>query len=83
MFCRFKQTFDSVKLNDVITVRGENRVITKHLRIIKELSSNQRTRVKTDLCLTEEVYMFAIQQGDSLSSCLFNIVMDQVIRNVI
>jgi len=64
-------------------ILDQNSVDYQYKRIIQELTSRSRTRIKTSDGLSEEVQInTGIRQGDSFSSTLFNIIMDQTIENI-
>lgn len=82
-FVDFTKAFDRIKLDDVLKSLEKNKIDYKLRRIVKELYTGNKTRIKTKKGLSEEVRMnIGIRQGDSLSPTLFNIVMDQVIKEV-
>lgn len=82
-FVDLEKAFDRVRLNDVITLLKQNNVDKRHISVIRELNSNNKTRIKTSQGLTQGVEVaIGIRQGDSLSPCQFNIIMDQIIRGV-
>lgn len=77
------QAFDRIKLTDVVHVLEEKQISPKIIQIIKTLNTNNKTRIKTNNKLTEEIpTSIGIRQGDSLSPTLFNIIMDKIIDSV-
>lgn len=64
------------------TLRRHN-VNSKYVRIIKDLNTNNKTQVKTNQNLTKEIDVkVGIRQAESLSSTLFNIIMNEIIEEV-
>lgn len=79
-----KQAFDRVRLNDVFHNLRKRGIDEKHIKNIEELNRNNTTKIKIKNSLTEVVPInTGIRQGDSLSPILFNIIMDEIIKNVI
>lgn len=63
------KAFDSVRLKDVIQFIRQKNVNEKHIEIIGEVNSHNRTREKTEHGLTEEIVVSAgISQISSISS---------------
>jgi len=80
-FVDLVKAFDRVKLQDVITILMNKQVPLNMVRIIKDMYTNTKTRVKVGEQLTKEMKCTAgIRQGDSLSPALFNLVMDEIIK---
>ena len=53
------------------------------IRIIRELNSDNNTYIKTDKKLTAQISVArGMRQDNSLSSILFNLIMDEIIREV-
>jgi len=58
-------------------------VYEKYLKIIAEMTKNNITKIKTGNILTKAVPITtSIQQRDNLSSVLFNLIMDEIIKSV-
>lgn len=82
-FVDLTQAFDRVQLIDVLRILQEKGIDRKVINLIKLLNTNNRTRIKTNNQLTEEIPIsIGIRQGDSLSPALFNIIMDQIVNDV-
>lgn len=82
-FVDFTKAFDRIRLSDVIRSLEKNNIDYKYQRIIKELYTGTRTRIKTKEGLSEVLQINAgIRQGDSLSPTLFNIIIDQIVEDV-
>ncbi|XP_057671223.1 uncharacterized protein LOC130902950 [Diorhabda carinulata] len=78
-----KQAFDRVKLNDKIHRLNQKGVKKHYTNLVRQLNINTKARIKTDCGLTRELKVSSgIRQGDSLSPCLFNVIMDQIIESV-
>lgn len=82
-FVDLTKAFDCAKLEDVINILQEKNVPTSLIRLIKNLNMEQKTRIKVNGDLTEEIDMEqGIRQGDSLSPMLFNLLMDKIIDSI-
>lgn len=77
-FVDLKQAFDKMRLSDVLKNLKERDIDGRCIKVIAELNRNSNTRIKVKNTLTEVVSVIAgIRQGDSLSSILFNLIIDK------
>lgn len=82
-FIDLTKAFDRIRLNDVLLILNKKLVPADVIRIIKELNTQTKTRIRINNQLTEEIDVdTGIRQGDSLSPLLFNLIMDKIIQNV-
>ena len=80
-FVHLTQAFDRVQLKDVLKILQERRVSNNIIQVIKQLNTNNSTRIQSGTPTTEEVQILTgIRQGHSLSPMLFNLVMDRSIK---
>jgi len=57
-------------------------ICEKYVRIIAETNKNNTTRIKAEKILTEAVpIIINIKQRNSLSPVLFNLIMNEIIKN--
>lgn len=80
-FIDLTKAFDQVRLKDVTDIIIREADIPEEIvRIIETLNKNTITQIFASNTLTEEVSVATgIRQGDSLSSLLFNMIMDKKI----
>lgn len=83
-FCNLKtQAFDRVKLNDVVAILQEKGIAPEIIRLIAEMNSGAKTRIRANNEYTDDIRISAgIRQGDSLSPALFNLVMNRIIESI-
>lgn len=78
-----QQAFDRIQLKDVIKILHNYNLSKPIIDIVKDLNTKCKTRIKVNQKLTQEVDVnTGIRQGDSLSPTLFNLVMNQIIKDV-
>lgn len=62
---------------------SQKNINESYIDTVRKLNSRNKTRIKTEYGLTEETNVSAgIRQEDSLSPCLFNIIMDKIIESL-
>ena len=67
----------------MLKILQERRVSNNIIQVIKQLNTNNSTRIQSGTSTTEELQIsIGIRQGDSLSPVLFNLVMDRIINRV-
>lgn len=82
-FVDLQQTFDKVKLGDVLQILRARRVKSVIRQIIKELNTNNTIRITTGNITTKKILITSgIRQDDSLSPILFNLIIDEIIKEV-
>lgn len=83
LFIDFKRAFDSVKRPKIIRIMKEMKIPEKIIRLVWSTMEKSEAIVSTREGNTETFETnVGIRQGDSLSSALFNIVLEHVIRKV-
>lgn len=82
-FIDLKQAFDKVRLRDVLRTLKKRNVDPTIIKIIKELNTGNTAVIKTNNTLSKTIPVLSgIRQGDSLSPILFNVIMDEIIKDV-
>ena len=82
-FIELTLTFDRVRVADILSILIENKVPVNITRTIHNLNTNNATKVKAGDQLTENIPTpGGIRQADSLSTFLFNLRMDKIIKTV-
>lgn len=81
LFIDFKQAYDSINRNALWKAMAEFGIPAKYIRMVKATLTRARScvRVQGDLSNTFEISS-GVRQGDGLSSLLFNIALEKVIR---
>jgi len=80
-FIDLSKAFDRVRLNDITAILRRGSIPEEIVRTIKNLNTNTTTRILVNNSLTQEVPISTgIRQGDSLSSVLFNLIMNEIIK---
>lgn len=83
LFIDFKQAFDSIKRCKLITALKELGVPAKLRKLIQMTLKTTRLTIKTQKGETEEFEVNkGVRQGDSLSTTLFNLVLEYVTRKI-
>lgn len=80
-FIDLTKAFDRVRLTDVLRILKSRKISPRIVTIIKELNSGNITFIKMENSLNKKILISnGIRQGDSLSSILFNVIMDEIIK---
>jgi len=83
LFIDFKQAYDSIKRGKLILILEEFKIPRKLINLIGMTLRNTTGKVKVQNMMTEE---FAInkglRQGDTLSTKLFNVVLEKMMRHI-
>lgn len=83
IFIDFKQAFDSLRRNQLMKALQKLGIPGKLRRLIQMTMTNTRMRVKTTKGVTEEFEINkGVRQGDSLSTTLFNLALDYVVKKI-
>ena len=82
-FIDYKKAFDSIEHDAIWTALAKQRVSDGYIELLRRLYANQHGRVSVDATLSRP---FDLTQGtkldDPLSSLLFNVVLEDVFRDV-
>jgi len=79
-FIDLSKAFDGGRLNDITTILRRGSIPEEIVRTIENLNTNTMTRIHVNL--TQEVPISTgIRQGDSLSPALFNLIMNEIIKD--
>lgn len=82
-FIDFERAFDALKREAIWKALANRRIPHKIIRLIKELYNNIETRILHSGSLSEPVRIkHGVKQGCPLSPLLFNIVLDDVMREI-
>ena len=82
-FVDLTKAFDRVRLADVIECLREKEVPEQIVRVIKELNTDTIGRIWSNNETSRPIIIKnGVRQGDSLSSMLFNHIMDKIIANL-
>jgi hypothetical protein len=82
-FVGLKKAFDRVRLADVIDCLREKEVPGQIVRTIKELNTDTIAQIKSNNQISSPITITkGVRQGDSLSSMLFNLIIDKIISNL-
>lgn len=82
-FVDLEKAFDRVRKGDVLQILNERNVPRYLIELVSDLNTNTRTQIVAREGLTDVIVINrGVRQGDSLSSFLFNLVMDKLIRSV-
>lgn len=82
-FVDLEKAFDRVRRTDVLRILNERNVPRCLIEIVADLNSNTKTRIVTREGTSDVVIVNrGVRQGDSLSSFLFNLLMNKLIDAV-
>lgn len=82
-FVDLTKAFDKVRLSDVLRLLAEHSVHPDIIEVIRRLNNNNTTKIKVNGQMSDDVHSpGGIRQGDSLSPFLFNLIMDEIIKEV-
>lgn len=80
-FIDLTKAFDRVRLTNVLRILKSRKISPRIVTIIKELNSGNSTFIKMENSLTKKILISnGIRQEDNLSSILFNVIMDEIIK---
>jgi len=83
LFVDFKQAFDSINRFKVLECMAEFGIPDKLIRLVKMTLSDTLCKVKIQNKTSNAFQVrFGVRQGDSLSSILFNLALEKVIRSI-
>ncbi|CAG9829791.1 unnamed protein product [Diabrotica balteata] len=83
LFIDFKQAFDSIKRNVLMTALKKLKIPHKLRKLIEMTMRTTKISIKTQRGETEEFSINkGMKQGDALSTTLFNLALEYVLRNI-
>jgi hypothetical protein len=78
-----EKAFDKLELKSVLDILERNRVPVGLVILIKNVYTNNFIRVKCDSKMFGKIpVQKGVRQGDSLSPLLFNVVMNEIMKEV-
>lgn len=82
-FIDIQKAFDCIQLPDILYLLEQRGIPTYIIKTIEDIYSDNKTQARINGQLTDTIPINSgIRQGDSLSPLLFNIIMDEIIKNV-
>jgi len=79
----YKQVYDTINRAELVEIMKEFGIPMKLVRLFKMTLENTNSKVKIQGKLSPSFEtMIGLRQGDSLSTLLFNLCMEKIIRNV-
>jgi hypothetical protein len=82
LYIDYKQVHDTINRTDLVEIMKEFGIPMKLVRLVKMTLTNTKSKVKIQGKLTPSFEAtIGLRQGDSLSTLLFNLCMEKIIRN--
>lgn len=82
-FIDLEKAFDRVQLQDVVHILYNRNIPLNIIKLIEHIYTRNKIEAKVNSELTEPIEATTgIRQGDSLSPLLFNIILDEIIKQV-
>ena len=83
LYIDYKQAYDTINRAELVEIMKEFGIPMKFIRLVRMTLTNTNSNVKTQgKLLPSFETMIGLRQGDSLSTLLFNLCMEKIIRNV-
>ena len=83
LYIDYKQAYDTINRAELVEIMKEFGIPMKLVRLVKMTVANTNSKVKIQGKLSPSFEtMIGLRQGDSLSTLLFNLCMEKIIRNV-
>jgi hypothetical protein len=82
LFIDFKHAYDSVRRNQLFDTMTEFGITRNLIRMVKTTLSNTTARIKVHELPERSDINTGLRQGDVISSQLFNLCLEKVIRNI-
>ena len=83
LYIDYKQAYDTINRAELVEIMKEFGIPMKLVRLVKMTLANTNSKVKIQGKLSPSFEtMIGLRQGDSLSTLLFNLCMEKIIRNV-
>jgi hypothetical protein len=83
LYIDYKQAYDSINRDQLIEIIKEFGIPSKVVRLVKMTLEKTNNKVKIQGKMSPSFEMvIGLRQGDALSTLLFNLCMEKVIRNV-
>jgi hypothetical protein len=82
LYSDYKQTYDTINRTELVEIMKEFGIPMKLVRFVKMTLANTNSKVKIQGKLSPSFETtIGLRQGDSLSTLLFNLCMEKIIRN--
>jgi hypothetical protein len=83
LYIDYKQAYDTINRAELVEIMKEFGIPMKLVRLVKMTLANTNSKVKIQGKLSPSFEtMIGLRHGDSLSTLLFNLCMETIIRNV-
>jgi hypothetical protein len=83
LYIDYKQAYDTIYRAELVEIMKEFGIPMKLVRLVKMTLMNTNSKVKIEGKLSSSFEtMIGLRQGDSLSTLLFNLCMEKIIRNI-
>jgi sorting nexin-29 len=83
LYIDYKKAYDTINRAELVEIMKEFGIPMKLIRLVKMTLTNTNSKVKIQGKLSPSFEtMIVLRQGDSLSTLLFNLCMEKIIRNI-
>jgi sorting nexin-29 len=82
LYIYYKQAYDTINGAELVEIMKEFGIPMKLVRLVKMTLANTNSKVKIQEKPSLSFETTGLRQGDSLSTLLFNLCMEKIIRNI-